>query len=37
MRAAAVELATAEAGKAGGTLATIKSRMYASALDLLMA
>jgi len=23
--------------KAGGTLATIKSRMYASALDLLMA
>jgi enoyl-CoA hydratase/carnithine racemase len=37
VRAAAVELATAEAGKAGGTLATIKSRMYASALDLLMA
>jgi len=35
VRATAVDLAAAHAGKAGDTLATIKSRMYASALDLL--
>ena len=33
VRATAVELATALAGKAGGTLGTIKARMYGPALD----
>lgn len=35
VRPAALEIATAQAGKAGPTLATIKARMYAPALDLL--
>ena len=32
VRGTAIEIAAAQAGKAGGTLATIKARMYASAL-----
>jgi len=35
VRDAAFDLATAHTGKAGATLATIKARMYASALELL--
>jgi len=35
VRATAVEIAAAQVGKAGTTLGTIKSRMYASALDAL--
>jgi enoyl-CoA hydratase/carnithine racemase len=35
VRGTAVELAGAQAGKAGATLATIKTRMYAPVLDLL--
>ncbi|WP_243469985.1 enoyl-CoA hydratase-related protein [Klenkia marina] len=35
LRSTAVELATAQAGKAGPTVATIKSRLYAPALQLL--
>ncbi|WP_369258384.1 enoyl-CoA hydratase-related protein [Geodermatophilus amargosae] len=37
VRSAAVDLAAAQAGKAGTTLATIKARMYAPVLDLLRA
>jgi enoyl-CoA hydratase/carnithine racemase len=35
VRSTAVEIAAAQAGKAGATIATIKARMYASVLDLL--
>ncbi|MFJ6675731.1 enoyl-CoA hydratase-related protein [Actinosynnema sp. NPDC091369] len=35
LRSTAVDIAAAQAGKAGPTLGTIKSRMYASALDAL--
>ena len=35
VRSTALELAAAQAGKAGATLATIKTRMYAPVLDLL--
>ena len=36
MRSTAVEMAAAQAGKAGATLGTIKTRMYAPVLDVLL-